>query len=31
MIIKSHMALGKPLTFVLMIDTKELTKLEGKT
>lgn len=29
-IIKSHMALGKLLTFVLMIDTKELTQLEGK-
>jgi hypothetical protein len=25
------MALGKLLTFVLMIDTKELAKLEGKT
>lgn len=31
MIIKLHLALGKWLTFVLMIDTKELTKLEGKT
>lgn len=31
MIIKPHMALGKLLTFVLMIDTKESTKLKGKT
>lgn len=31
MIIKSHLALGKLLTFVLKIDTKDLMKLEGTT